>query len=118
MRCISERGVPMVLSERERRLLQEMESHLLTEDPRLASSLKNRRLRPGVSAVLTVAGLVVGVLVMIIGIGRAQVLGTVVALVGFTIVLISSFVAGEWVRARGVPGSLARGGAGRARRAS
>jgi hypothetical protein len=108
----------MVLSERERRLLQEMESHLLTEDPRLASSLKNRRLRPGVSAVLTVAGLVVGVLVMIIGIGRAQVLGTVVALVGFTIVLISSFVAGEWVRARGVPGSLARGGAGRARRAS
>ena len=29
----------MVLSERERRLLQEMETHLLAEDPHLASSL-------------------------------------------------------------------------------
>jgi hypothetical protein len=109
----------MVLSERERRLLQEMESHLLTEDPRLASSLRNRRLRPGVSAVLTVSGLVAGVLLMSIGVWQARVLGTAVALAGFLILLVSSFVAGEWVRARGVPGRLARGGAaGRARRAS
>jgi DUF3040 family protein len=108
----------MVLSERERRLLQEMESHLLTEDPRLASSLRDRRLRPGVSAVLTVSGLVGGVLLMGLGIWRAQLLGTVMSLVGFTILLVSSFVAGEWVRARGGPGLLSRGRAGSARRAS
>ena len=40
----------MGLSEGEKRLLEEMESHLLAEDPRLASSLSVHGLGAGVRA--------------------------------------------------------------------
>ena len=108
----------MVLSERERRLLQEMESHFLAEDPRLASSLRHRRLPAGANVVLAVSGLVGGVLLMVLGIWRAQLLGTAIALVGFSVLVVSTTVSGEWLRARMARNPGARKGPGRARRAS
>ena len=90
----------MVLSERERRLLQEMESHLRAEDPSLASSLSARRLRVGVKAALAASGVVLGIVLMAVGVGRAHAVGIAVALVGYVVLLASTSVIGEWLRAR------------------
>ena len=100
VRCLCERGVSMELSERERRLLQEMETHLQHENPGLASSLRVHRLRASSGAVVTVAGLVGGVLLMCLGVWRAHAVGIIVALVGFVVLLAATSVAGDWVRAR------------------
>ena len=80
----------MELSERERRLLREMETHLLAEDPGLASSLKLRRLRVGASAVLAAAGLVIGMLLMAVGIWLAHTVGIAVSMLGFLVLLFST----------------------------
>jgi type IV secretory pathway TrbD component len=90
----------MELSESEKRLLQEMETRLLAEDPRLASSLRVHRLRVGARAVLAAAGLAAGVLLMSLGIWRAHLLGIVVALVGFVILLASTTVTVDVLRDR------------------
>lgn len=97
-----------MLSERERRLLQEMETELLREDPGLASSLRARRLPLGVSAVLTVSGLAVGILLMAVGVLRGHALGIAIALVGYLVLLASTSVATEWLRKRGDHGHLFR----------
>lgn len=89
----------MVLSERERRLLQEMETHLLAEDPALASSLSLRRLRPGVRAVLGTSGLVLGVLVMAVGLLRGHAVGIGVALVGYLFLLAGTTITADLMRA-------------------
>jgi hypothetical protein len=96
----------MVLSERERRLLQEMETHLLAEDPHLASSLSVRRLWIGANTALTVSGLVIGVLLMGVGVWRGHTAGIVMALVGYVILLASVSVTIDWLRARGGHGIL------------
>ena len=80
----------MELSERDRRLLREMETHLLAEDPSLASSLRIRRLPLGLSAILAAAGLVIGVLLMAVGISLEHTTGIAVALVGYLVLLFST----------------------------
>lgn len=90
----------MVLSERERRLLEEMETRLAAEDPSLASSLGAPRLRVGTRALLAAAGLVLGAALMAIGVGLGQLGGTVVALAGFLVLLAAATIGGEWLRAR------------------
>jgi hypothetical protein len=100
----------MELSERERQVLREMETHLLAEDPGLASSLSIRRLRVGVRAIIAAAGLVVGVLLMAVGIGIAHTVGTAVALLGYLVLLFSTSASVDRLRdlrvARGTrPGS-------------
>ena len=106
----------MELSESERRMLQEMETHLLAEDPSLASSLRVHRLRVGMSAVLTVSGLLVGILLMAVGVWRAHALGIAVALVGFVVLLISTTITGEYLRAQREHRTVDPGTAGRPRR--
>jgi hypothetical protein len=108
----------VVLSERERRLLQEMETDLRAQDPRLASRLSVRRLRGGANVVLTVSGLAIGLLLMAVGVWRGNAAGIAVALVGYVVLLVSTAVAGEWLRARGVGSAFPFGAARRARRAS
>jgi Protein of unknown function (DUF3040) len=103
----------MELSEREKRLLHEMETQLQAEDPGLASSLVVHRLRPGARAVLATLGLLVGVLLMAVGVWRARPLGIAVALIGYLVLLASTTVAVETLRARADRPFLAR-----ARRAS
>jgi hypothetical protein len=90
----------MELSERERRLLQEMESHLLAEDPRLASSLRVHRLRGGVRVLLAVSGLTLGAVLMGIGTGQGQALGIGVALVGYLILLAAVTITADYLRDR------------------
>jgi len=88
----------MELSERERRLLREMETHLLAEDPGLASSLRLRRLRVGASAVVAAAGLVIGMLLMAVGIWLAHAAGIAVALLGYLVLLFSTSATVERMR--------------------
>jgi hypothetical protein len=90
----------MELSERERRLLQEMETHLLAEDPRLASSLRVHRLRGGVRVLLAVSGLTLGAVLMGIGTGQGQALGIGVALVGYLILLAAVTITADYLRDR------------------
>jgi hypothetical protein len=98
----------MVLSERERRLLEEMETRLQAEDPSLASRLSIRRLPIGVNAALTVSGLLIGLLLIGVGLWRAHAAGIAVALVGYVVLLAATSVAGEWLRARGLRRRLVR----------
>jgi len=108
----------MALSERESRMLQEMESHLLAEDPRLATTLGSRRLPLGLGAVLAVSGLLAGVLLMAVGVGQGEGLGTAIALVGFLFLLTGTSVIGEWVRAREKTRTLTSSAGNQARRAT
>jgi len=108
----------MALSERESRLLQEMETRLLAEDPRLASTLGARRLPIGVGAVLAAAGLALGILLMAVGVGRGHALGITTALVGYVLLLLSTFVIGDWLRLPGRSRPFAGQPHGRSRRAS
>ena len=108
----------MELSERERRLLQEMESHLLVEDPGLASSLSVHRLRVGARAIFAVSGVPIGALLMGLGVWRAHRMGIAIAMVGFVVLLASTSMVGEFLRARRRRRPLAAKAAGRARRAS
>jgi hypothetical protein len=108
----------MGLSERESRMLQEMETHLLAEDPRLASTMGARRLPIGVGAVLTVSGVALGILLMVVGVGRGHALGITLALVGYVVLLLSVTVVGEWLSNHGNAHPFARRTPNRARRAS
>jgi hypothetical protein len=90
----------MELSEHEKRLLQEMETHLVAEDPTLASSLSVHRLRVGTRVVRAVLGVIVGVLLMAVGVRRAHALGIAIALIGYVILLASTSLTVDLVRAR------------------
>jgi hypothetical protein len=90
----------MELSEHERRLLREMETHLLAEDPSLASSLSVHRLRVRASAVLAGSGLVVGLALMALGVRLAHLVGIIIAMVGYLALVVSTHAVGESLRAR------------------
>jgi hypothetical protein len=87
----------MTLSERERQLLQEMEAELRIPDPGAAKA--RRRLHPrrlgnalprlALGVVGTVAGLLVGVFLLIIGVAVAGAAGTVVSVAATALVIIS-----------------------------
>jgi len=107
----------MELSESERRMLQEMETHLQAEDPSFASSLRLHRLRLGARMMLAGLGLVVGVLLMAVGVWRAHLIGIAVALVGYLVLLFSTSVTVDSLRARRERRPVDPGTAGRPRRA-
>jgi hypothetical protein len=106
----------MELSDRERRELQEMETRLLAEDPHLASSLSLGRVRVRVRPVSAVAGLVIGVILMAIGVTRGHAPGIAVALVGYVVLLASVSASADLLRSRrgGTPLLKAAGGPRRA----
>jgi uncharacterized membrane protein YphA (DoxX/SURF4 family) len=89
--------VDMALSEREQRLLEQMEAALAAEDPDLAEQLRGHRhharLRWGASMV----GFVVGVLALVVGLQLAP----WVSVTGFVLMLVSAVVA-VWSRGPGV----------------
>ena len=82
----------MPLSEEELRLLEQMERALVAEDPKLASTLRGTTLRATARRRALLAGVVflVGVVVLMTGAVMHQ---TVVAIVGFVIMLGSAYVA-------------------------
>lgn len=57
----------MPLSEYEQRVLEQMERQLASDDPRLANTLTQRRSRPVVRFVVTGAGAVAGLLLLVLG---------------------------------------------------
>jgi len=73
------------LSDREKRLLEEMEAALLTEDPRLVSALSATPVSPSRNRIMVGAGLVLLGLVTLFGGLIAQV--TPVGILGFIIAL-------------------------------
>lgn len=95
----------MPLSDREKRLLDEMEAALLTEDPRLVSVLSASPTAPSKNRLLTGAGLLLLGLATLLGGVIAQVspvgiLGFLIALSG-VITVISAFSVGSNLKVRG-----------------
>jgi len=58
----------MPLSEYEQRVLEQMEQQLYSEDPKLANAMSPAGARSGVRYVLAGAGVVVGVILLIVGV--------------------------------------------------
>ena len=81
----------MPLSEEEQRLLEQMEQALVAEDPKFASALRGSALvaRSRRHAILAVLGFLAGVAALMIG---AIATLTVVAVVGFILMLTSAYV--------------------------
>jgi Protein of unknown function (DUF3040) len=86
---VQEDTVP--LSEEEQRLLEQMEQALVAEDPKFASALRGSALvaRSRRHAIVAVLGFLVGVAGLMIG---AIATLTVVAVVGFVLMLVSAYV--------------------------
>ena len=99
----------MELSDREKRLLDEMEAALLTEDPRLVSALSANPGMPSRNRIMLGAGLVLLGLVTLFGgliskVTPIGILGFLIALSG-VISAISSFTPGSRVKAAKKPRS-------------
>jgi hypothetical protein len=79
------------LSEEEQRLLEQMEQALVAEDPKFASALRGSALvaRSRRHAILAVLGFLAGVAALMVGAISAL---TVVAVVGFVLMLVSAYV--------------------------
>jgi hypothetical protein len=79
----------MPLSEREQRLLQEIEQALSTEDPRFVASVRSATPRRGTRTVgvLCVVGVVVGLAVVLAGLASGGGLGTAVGVLGFVLIV-------------------------------
>jgi hypothetical protein len=92
----------MVLSEREQRLLQEIEDALSTEDPRFVAHVGSARPRRPARTVgvLSVLGVVLGVAVVIAGVTRGGGWGTAVGVVGFVLIIGSCLAGVVAVRGR------------------
>lgn len=92
----------MSLSDREKRLLEEMEAALLTEDPRLVSALSASPLSPSKNRIIKgVALLLVGLVTVLAGVisktAPIGIVGFLIALTG-VITVISSFSASGKVK--------------------
>jgi Protein of unknown function (DUF3040) len=90
----------MPLSDREQRVLEQMERALLAEDPKFASSFRGPRIRPATRRrlVLSILGVLGGLAVLssavvVPQISRTTPLMIVIALVGFAIMLGCAYVA-------------------------
>jgi hypothetical protein len=58
----------MPLSEYEQRVLEQMERQLTSDDPKFATSLQSRSIRPGIRWLIAGATLVVGLLLLVAGV--------------------------------------------------
>jgi hypothetical protein len=88
------------LSDREKRLLEEMEAALLTEDPRLVSALSASPLSPSKNRIIKgVALLLVGLVTVLAGVisktAPIGIVGFLIALTGVIIVISSFSAAGK-----------------------
>lgn len=74
----------MPLSEYEQRVLEQMERHLSTDDPRLANRLTQRG-RPVTRYAVAVVGTLVGILALLLGVVLGPWLGVVLGAAGFVV---------------------------------
>jgi len=61
----------MPLSEYEQRVLEQMERQLTSDDPKFATSLQSRPIRPGFRWLIAGASLVVGLLLLVAGVSAS-----------------------------------------------
>ncbi len=84
----------MALSEHEKRLLDEIEQTLRTQDPDLASSMRTARPRRRghlfVSA--AIAAIVVGLVLVLLGVRLAHTAGTILGVLGYLLIVGGSDV--------------------------
>ena len=76
----------MPLSENEQRLLEQMERALYAEDPKFASAMRGAARRTGAARrlLLGLAGVVLGLVVLLVGVAKQQV---PIGVVGFVLML-------------------------------
>jgi hypothetical protein len=101
----------MPLSEHEKRLLEQIEQTLGSEDPGLASSLRSARPRASNSMLLmaALAALIAGLGVVLVGLRLNSNVGTVIGVIGYlTIVAAGEGVARLITRVRSTRGRGAR----------
>ncbi|MCL2849644.1 MAG: DUF3040 domain-containing protein [Micrococcales bacterium] len=72
----------MPLSEYEQRVLEQMERHLSTDDPRLATRLTQRD-RPASRYFVAVVGTLAGILALVLGVALGPPLGVALGAAGF-----------------------------------
>jgi hypothetical protein len=99
----------MALSDHEKRLLDEIEQTLRTQDPDLASSLRSARPRPRTRNLLVMAGVAfaAGIAVLFLGLRLASNLGTAFGVLGYLLIVAACDVATREVVA--LRGRRARG---------
>lgn len=102
----------MPLSEYEQRVLEQMERHLSTDDPRLANRLTQRG-RPVTRYLVAVVGTLLGILALLFGVILGPWLGVVLGAVGFAMMFASVAFAFSSPRKRAVEGAPAAGKASR-----
>ena len=105
----------MPLSEYEQRVLEQMERHLSTDDPRLANRLTQRG-RPATRYLVALAGMLLGILALLLGVILGPWLGVVLGAAGFIMMFASVAFAFSSPRKRAAEGTPPA--AGKAPRAS
>ncbi len=78
----------MPLSEYEQRVLEQMERHLSTDDPRLANRLTQRG-RPATRYLVATIGMLLGILALLLGVILGPWLGVVLGATGFIVMFAS-----------------------------
>lgn len=109
------REVAVPLSDNEQRLLEQMERALHAEDPKFASAMRGANRRPGVLRRLMIggAGIVIGLVVLVLGVAQQQVL---LGVIGFVLMLAGTAYAVSSQRRTGPVGVV--GAAGNVRAAA
>ena len=74
----------MPLSEREQRILEQLERDLTTEDPKLATAMKDGPRASFTRVALAIVGIVVGLLLLLVGVAQSQ---AIIGVVGFAVML-------------------------------
>lgn len=74
----------MPLSEREQRILEQLERDLTTEDPKLATAMKDGPRASFTRVALAIVGIVVGLLLLLIGVAQSQ---AIIGVIGFAVML-------------------------------
>ena len=100
----------MPLSENEQRLLEQMERALYAEDPKWASSMRGavRRSSGARRLLLGIAGVVLGLVLLLVGVANQQV---IVGIIGFVVMLGAfAFTASSRRKPGGPQGVVNRGG--------
>ena len=97
----------MPLSEYEQRVLEQMEQQLTSDDPRLVNTFQGRGSRTVRRWLLTGAGAVAGLTVLVIGAATSQ---PVVGVLGFVAMFVSVVLAFSPPRRRGPAGVVGQDG--------
>jgi len=103
------REVAVPLSDNEQRLLEQMERALYAEDPKFATAMRGANRRPGVLRRLLIggAGVILGLVILVVGVAQKQVL---LGVLGFVCMLAGTAYAVSSQRRSGPVGVVGASG--------